>query len=62
MVFDTVSYNIYEILSNNSSAYTFVFRDFNVRHKDWLTYSGGTDGADKLCDNFFISNDLTQMV
>ena len=59
MVFDTVSYNIYEILSNNSSANTFVFRDFNVRHKDWLTYS---DGADKLCDNFFISNDLTQMV
>ena len=40
----------------------FVFRDFNVHHKDWLTYSGGTDRPDELCYNFSISNDLTQMV
>ena len=32
----------------------FVFGDFKAHHKDWLTYSGGT--------NFSISNDLTQMV
>ena len=38
------------------------FEDFNVHHKDWLTYSGGTDRPGKLCYNFFISNDLTQTV
>ena len=26
----------------------FIFGDFNVHHKDWLTYSGGTD---ELCYN-----------
>ena len=30
-------------------------------HKDWLTYSGGTDRSGKLCYNFS-SNDLTQRV
>ena len=40
----------------------FVFRNFNVHHKDWLTYSGGTDRSGELCYNFSISNDLTQMV
>ena len=29
----------------------FVFGDFNVHHKDWLTYSGGTDGPGELCNN-----------
>ena len=36
--------------------------DFNVHHKDWLTYSGGTDRSGELCFNFSISNDLTEMV
>ena len=40
----------------------FVFGDFNVHHKDWLTYSSGTDRPGELCYNFSISNDLTQMV
>ena len=40
----------------------FVFRNFNVYHKDWLTYSGGTGRPGELCYNFSISNDLTQMV
>ena len=40
----------------------FVFGDFNIHHKDWLTYSGGTDRSGELCYNFSISNDLTQMV
>ena len=40
----------------------FVFGDFNVHHKDWLTYSSGTDWPGELCYNFSISNDLTQMV
>ena len=40
----------------------FVFGDFNVHHKDWITYSGGTDRRGELCYNFSISNDLTQIV
>ena len=40
----------------------FVFVDFNVHHRDWLTYSGGTDGPGKLCYNFSVSSDLTQVV
>ena len=34
----------------------------NVHHKDWLTYSGGTDRSGELCYNFSFSNNLTQMV
>ena len=62
MVFDSVSSNIDEVLSINPSANVFVFGDFNVHHKDWLTYSSGTDRPGELCYNFSISNDLTQMV
>ena len=62
MVFDSFSSNIDEVLSINPSANVFVFGDFNVHHKDWLTYSGGTDRSGELCYNFSISNDLTQMV
>ena len=40
----------------------FVFGDFNVHDKDWLTYSDGTDRSSELCYNFSILNDLTQMV
>ena len=61
-VFDSISYNIHEVLSINPSANVFVFGDFNVHHKDWLTYSGATDQPGELCYNFPISNDLTQMV
>ena len=61
-VFDSVSSNIDEVLSINPSANVFVFGDFNVHHKDWLTYSSGTDRPGELCYNFSISNDLTQMV
>ena len=42
--------------------FSFVFGDFNIHHKDWLTYSSGTDRPGELCYNFSISNDLTQMV
>ena len=40
----------------------FVFGDFSVHHKDWITYSGGTDRPDELFYNFSVSNDLTQIV
>ena len=59
--FDSISCNIDEVLSINPSA-AFVFGDFNVHHKDWLNYSGGTDRLGELCYNFSISNDITQMV
>ena len=39
-----------------------MFGDFNVHHKDWLTYSGGTDRSGELCFYLSISNDLTQML
>ena len=59
MVSDSVSSNIDEFLSLNPSASVFVFGDFNIDHKDWFTYSGGTD---RLLNSVIISNDLTQMV
>ena len=37
-VFDPISSNTDEVLSINPSANVFVFGDFNVYHKDWLTY------------------------
>ena len=62
MVFDFISSNIDEVFLINPSANVFVFGDFNVHHKDWLTYSGGTDRPGEQYYNFSISNDLTQMV
>ena len=61
-VFDSVSFNIDEVLSINPSANVFVIGDFNAHHKDRLTYSGGTDIPGELCYNFSTSNDLTQIV
>ena len=61
-VLDSFSSNIDEVLSINPSANVFVFGDFNIHHKDWLTYSGGTDRLVNSVIIFFISNDLTQIV
>ena len=52
-VFQFVSSNIVEDLLINPSAYVFVLRDFNVYHKDWLTYSDGTGRSGELYCNFF---------
>ena len=52
-VYSFISSNIDEVPSINPSANVFVFGDFNVHHKDWLTYSGGTDRPGELCYNFF---------
>ena len=60
-VLDSISSNIDELLSINPSA-VFVFGDLNVHHKDWVTYSGGTDRSGELCYIFCISHDLTQEV
>ena len=61
-VFNSVSSNIDKVLLINPSANVFVFGDFNINHKDWLTYPVGTDRPGELCYNFSFSNDLTQMV
>ena len=61
-VFDSISSNIDEILLINQSANVFAFGDFEVHHKDWLTYSGGSDRYCELCYNFSIANNLTQTV
>ena len=61
-IFDSISSNIDDVLSINPSANVFVFGNFNVHHKDWLTYSSGTDRSGELCYNFSISNNITQMV
>ena len=62
-VFDSISSNIDEVLSTNPSANIVVFGDnIYVHHKDWLTYSGGTDRHGELCYNFSMLNGLTQMV
>ena len=53
-VFDSISSNIDKVLSINPSANVFVFGDLNVHHKDWLTYSGGTDRSGELCYNSII--------
>ena len=58
-VFDSISSNMDEVLSINPSANVFVYGDFNIHHKDWLTYSGR---ASEHYYNFSISNDLTQIV
>ena len=51
--FDYISSNIDMVRSINPSANVFVFGDFSVHYKDWLTYSCGTDWPVELCYNFF---------
>ena len=60
--FYSLSSTIDEVLSINPSANVFAIGDFSVHHKDWLTYSSGTDRPGKLCSNFSISDDLAQTV
>ena len=59
-VFDAISSNIDEVLSINPSDNVFVFGNFNVHHKDWITYS--IVELQELANSVKISNDLTQMV
>ena len=54
-----ISSNADKVILINPSAKVFVFGDFTVHHKDWLTYSQSTATPGELCYNFSISNDLT---
>ena len=49
IVFYSSSSNIDEVLSISPYTTAFVFREFNIHHKDQLSYSGGTDGPGELC-------------
>ena len=51
MVFDAISSNIDEVLLGDLYVNVFVFADFNVNHKDWVTYSSGTDRLDEIYYN-----------
>ena len=50
-VFDAILSSIAEGLSISLPANVLVFGHFNVHHKDWLTYPGGTDRPGELCYN-----------
>ena len=43
IVFDAILSEIDEVFIVNPSADVFAFGDFNVYHKVWLTFPGGTD-------------------
>ena len=51
--FDSISSNIGEPLSIDPCSDVLIFGDFNVHHKDQLTYSCGTDRPGELRYNFF---------
>ena len=53
---------VFYFILDPPSAYVFVFGDFNVHHKDWLTYSGGTDRHSELCYNYSISDILSSSI
>ena len=59
---DSISSNIDEVLSSSPSANVFVFGDCNAPHKDWLTYSCGSNRPGELCCNFSVLNYITQTV
>ena len=42
---------MHDFLLINPSVNVFVFGDFDVYHKDWLTYSGGTGSPAELYHN-----------
>ena len=42
---------MHDFLLINPSVNVFVFRDFNVYHEDWLTYSGATGNPAELYYN-----------
>ena len=52
LVFDAISSNIDEILLINASI-VFVFGDFNIHHKNWLTYSSGINRLVNFAIIFF---------
>ena len=54
--FYSTSSNI--MFSRSTHLLMFIFGDFNVHHKDWLTYSGKTDRPGELSYNFLSQTTL----
>ena len=48
--------------SESTHLLVYVFGDFNVHHKDWLTLIGGTEGMLSSVIIYLNLNDLSQMV
>ena len=61
-VFGAASSTTVMIVLINPSVNPYMFGNFNVCHKNGVTYSSGTDRLVELCYNFSITNDLTRMV
>ena len=59
--FHAILSSIDEVHLINLPANVFVFGHFNVLHKDWLTYFGGTNRTRKLCYKPSVSSNLLEM-
>ena len=60
---DSTTHMLYDLISYlKNRLLMFLFGNFNVHHKDSLTYSDGSDRPGELCYNFSTWNDLTQLV
>ena len=57
-VFAAISSDIDEVWSTNPCG-VFIFWDFIVHHKDWLTFSSGTDRPGEVCYNLFAISQTT---
>ena len=61
VIFYSISSNIDEVLLIKPSAHVFVFGDFNIHHKDWLTYQGLIQEINlggSSCPNNFLPTEL----
>ena len=54
----SILFRLIQMRFSQTYAYMCIFGDFNIYHKDLLTYTGGTGRPGELCYNFSISNDL----
>ena len=62
-LFDSISSNVDEVLPIiQSTNNVFIFGDFNIHHKDCLTYFSRNDKPGEFYYIFSILNDLTHMV
>ena len=61
-VVEAVSSSIDKALIRQPSAKIICCGDFNIHHIEWLTHSRDIDAAGRLCYNFALTQNLTQMV
>ena len=61
-VIDHIADQIDKIYSDYPSANIHVCGDFNVHHEEWLVHSNKTDPEGRICYDFSIAYELTQIV